>query len=188
MTAADLIALAKKHPVGTVCLLVTIACGAALYFRSGQVAASQAEYEARSAESAKMINNVTNAPGLDAQLEEITALAKELDGRLVRAGQLAVNLQYFYKLEADNGVKLLDVRQNALPRAPRGPKTIFTPVPYSLSVQGTYDELVKFLTQVEHGRHFCRINSLVLTKAGGVGPNAGQELNLSITLDLLGLP
>lgn len=188
MTTADLLSLAKKHPISAACLLVVLACGAALYFRSGQVEASQAEYDARAAESAKMISNVTNAPGLEEQLAEIQGLTKELDARLVRAGQLAVNLQYFYKLEADHGVKLLDVRQNALPRNPRGPKTIYTPVPYSLTAQGSYEQLVKFLAQVEHGRHFCRINSLVLTKAGGVGPAATQDLNLALNLELLGLP
>lgn len=190
MTGADLTALAKKHPLSVACGLIAVACGALLYFRADVIADSQKLYEAKSAESATMISNVTGAPGLAEQVTEIQALAKDVDGRLVRAGQLAVNLQYFYKLEADNAVKLLDVRQGNLPR---GAKGLYTPVPFTLTAQGNYPQLMKFLGELQNGRHFCRINSATFTKSGGSssegsGGAATQDMNLSISLDLLGLP
>jgi Tfp pilus assembly protein PilO len=188
MTTAEFTTLAKKHPVSAVCLVVAIACGVVLYFRMDVVASSQAEYDARSAEAAKMIANVTNAPGLAEQLAEIQEQGRQLESRLVRAGQLAVNLQYFYKLEADNGVKLLDVHQDNLPR---NIKTQFTPVPYGVTVQGSYNQVMKFLGQLQNGRHFCRINSAVFAKVSGGGENTlagGQDISLTLSLDLLGLP
>lgn len=189
MTAADLTALIKKHPIGAICLIVAVACGLALYFRADVISVSQAEYEARSAEAAKMISNVTNAPGLAEQVAEIQEMVKQLESRLVRAGQLAVNLQYFYKIEAETGVKLLDVRQDNLPR---NVKTQFIPVPFVVTVQGPYAQVMKFLSQVQNGRHFCRIKTAVFAKAGGAtsesATTAGQELNLSLSLELLGLP
>jgi hypothetical protein len=187
MTAADLVVFAKKHLTGTICLLVTLVCGALLYFRSDTVSVSQSLYEAKSAESAKMLSNVKASPGLAEQVTEIQQLGRELNDRLVNANQLAVNLQYFYKLEADNDVKLLDVRQDTGPRG--AAKTLFTPVPFSLSVQGNYAQLVKFLGELQNGRHLCRINSAVFNKAGGAGAtdlSAAQEMTLTLSVELLG--
>jgi Tfp pilus assembly protein PilO len=187
MTTADLVPFIKKQPVGMACLVVTLLCGGALYYRSDAIAVSQAEYEAKSAEANKMLGNVKGAPGLAEQVAEIQALAKDLDSRLVRSSQLAVNLQYFYKLEADHGVKLLDVRQNPLV-VRRGPKTTYTPVPFSLTVQGSYAQLVKFLGELQNGRHLCRIGSATFTQTGGTGDGTAfaPDVTLTINLDLLG--
>ena len=188
MTGADLAAFAKKQPVGGACLVVAIACGLALYFRSDAISVSQAEYEAKSAEASKMVANVKNAPGLAEQVAEIQELGKELEGRLIKSSQLAVNLQYFYKLEADHGVKLLDVRQNTPPRTRGGPKTIYSPVPFTLSAEGTYAQLSKFLHSVYAGRHLCRINSAVFTKGNALGAGGEPMMTLALNLELLEQP
>ena len=188
MTAADLVAFLKKHPTGTVCLVIILVCGGLLYYRGDAIAVSQAEYDAKSAEATKMINNVKGAPGLAEQVAEIQGLSKELESRLVRVDQLAVNLQYFYKLETDHGVKLIDVRQNT-PPVRRGPKTLFAPVPFNLTVQGTYDQLVKFLGDLQNGRHLCRITSATFTQPGGAvagSSTAVPDMTLTLNLELLG--
>lgn len=191
MTGADLIALAKKHPVSTVCLLLIVASGVTLYFRWDAAAQSQTVYDATAAEANKMIANVKNAPGLEEQVAEIQQLGKEIDSRLIKASQLAVNLQYFYKLEADTGVKLLDVRQNN-PR-PRPGKPTFIPIPFSLSVQGNHGQVMKFLNELQIGRHFCRITGTSFSKVGGVSSEgntspATQDLSLALTVELLSQP
>ncbi len=187
MTAADLVTLLKKHPISAVCLVIILGCAGTLYYRGDAIAASQAEYDAKAHEAAKMVNNVKASPGLAEQVAEIRELSKELEARLVRADQLAVNLQYFYKLEADHGVKLIDVRQNNLP-VRRGPKTIYTPVPFSLTLQGSYAQLVSFLGDLQNGRHLCRITSSNFSQAGGpTGAGLGEpEVMLTLNLELLG--
>src|SRR5689334_23370478 len=105
MSTEDLVALLKKHPIGVGCGLVSIICCVLLYTRSGNIAATQAELDASSAQASKMIANVRNSKGLSEQVAEIQALSKEMEARLMKAGQLAVNLQYFYKLETENEVK-----------------------------------------------------------------------------------
>lgn len=193
MTGADLIALAKKHPLSVVCGLVIVVGGLLSYFRLDVIDVSQADYEAKASEAAKMVANVKNAPGFEEQAAEIQQLGKELDSRLIKVDQLAVNLQYFYKLEAENGVKLVDVRQNS-PARPRTAKPNFTAVPFSVTVQGSYTQVMKFLGALQSGRHFCRINNATFTKLGGIvtsengiAPDS-QELNLSLSLELLGQP
>lgn len=186
MTAADLVPLLKKHPVSVACAVVILACVGLWYYRGDVIALSQTEYEAKSGEANQMVSNVKGAPGLAEQVTEIQGLAKELASRLVRADQLAVNLQYFYKLEADHGVKLLDVRQLVQP-ARRGPKTIYDRVPFSLTVQGSYPQLVKFLGELENGRHLCRINTASFNQpvASGDGLSA-PDVTLTLNLELLG--
>lgn len=195
MTGADLIALARKQPISTACVLVIVVCGLLTYFRMDVIDASQAEYEEKAAEATRMVANVKNAPGLDEQLAELQKLGQELDSRLLKVDQLAVNVQYFYRLENESGVKLLDVRQNTPSRAKNaGPKSNFTRVPFSVSVQGTHAQVMKFLGALQTGRHLCRIVSANFTKSGGVEgagfglPPEEQELTLSLSLELLGQP
>ncbi len=147
------------------------------------LATSQTELEALSAQASKMIANVRNANGLAEQLVEIQTLSKEMEGRLMKAGQLAVNLQYFYKLETENEVKLVDVRQGSVPRSS---KTLYTGVPFSVSVQGPFPNVMNFMNRVQNGRHFCRINTATFGKATEAGM-AGY-VNLNLNIDLLGQP
>lgn len=185
MTSADLVALIKKHPIGFSCFLVCLICGVAIYLRYGNIAASQQDLEAKSAEVAKMTSNIRNSANLSEQVAEIQGYTKELESRLLKSSQLAVNLQYFYKLETENGVKLVDVRQNALPRNAK-PST-YSGVPFSVSVQGTYSQVMNFLGRLQNGRHLCRINSANFTKVAA-SEGAGTLVNLSLNLELLGQP
>jgi Tfp pilus assembly protein PilO len=179
MTSAELIARLKKQPIGFACGLICLLCIGWLYYRSGALEQRQAEFDAEAAKASKFSSNVSIAKNLPEQVAELQGVTKELESRLVKAGQLAVNLQYFYKLEAENEVKLLDVRQNPLPRNPKG---IYVGVPYNVNVQGTYKNVMAFLQRLENGRHFCRINSATFSKT----PVAGVTLTLS--LELLGQP
>lgn len=192
MTSADLLATMKKHPVGVACGLICVVCAGLLYFRADKIDESQAEYEAKSTEAAKILANVRNADKLPAQVAEIQALSKDMDSRLLRANQLAVNLQYFYKLEAETGVKLVDVRQNGLPR---GGKSLYIGIPFTVSVQGSFKQVMAFIQNLENGTHFCHFSSVNFGKAAGnseTGRAAGgadlSGLSVNINLELLGVP
>ncbi len=188
MTTADFTALLKKHPLSTACVAIALVSGAVLYLRADAIPASQAEFDERSNVAARMIDNVKNAPNLAEQTAEIQEHVKQLETRLMRASQLAVNLQYFYKLENDTGVKLVDARQDT----PRPTKSQYLPIPFSVTVQGSNDQVMKFLAQLQHGRHFCRIKSSVINSIGARGEGAATsgppEITLSLNLDLLGVP
>ena len=183
MTSADLIASLKKHPIGFGCALLSIVCGVLIYLRTDYIQEGQVELEARSTEAANMVANIRNSTNLTEQVAEVQTQAKELEGRLMKAGQLAVTLQYFYKLETENEVKLVDVRQSALPKNAKG---LYTGIPFNVSVQGSFTQVMNFLNRLQHGRHFCRINTANFSKTTG---NAGGTLiNLSLSLELLGQP
>jgi Tfp pilus assembly protein PilO len=182
MTFDDLIARIKKQPIGFACAVICLLSGGWLYFRSGEIDARQEEYRAKSEQAAKFISNVGVSKNLPEQVTELQVVTKEIDGRLVRAGQLAVNLQYFYKLEAENEVKLLDVRQNPVPK---NTKTLYVGIPYNVNIQGPYKNVMAFLQRLEKGRHFCRINSASFTKFAG---GSDSSMTLALSLELLGQP
>lgn len=185
MTFADIVSLIKKHPAGFAGILVFVVCGAGIYLRFGNLAAGQAELDGKLAEVAKMTANIRNSADLPEQLAEMQALTKDMEGRLLKSSQLAVNLQYFYKLEAENNVKLVDVRQNALPRNAKN--SGYIGVPFSVSVQGSFAQVMNFLGRLENGRQLCRINASNFTKVQSSNP--GDPLvNLTLNLELLGQP
>lgn len=185
MTGAELNTFIKKHPLSVGCVVVALVCGGLLYYRSSDIATSQQNFEAKRAEAGKVTSNVRNAAGLPEQVKDIEDQRKELETRLIKVSQLAVNLQYFYKLEAETSVKLSDVRQNAVPRTNPG-NARYVAVPFSVSVQGTFAQLVTFLNGLQNGRHFCRINSASFSKSGGTGDDGSSSMTLSLNLDLLG--
>ena len=185
MTSADLVAAIKKQPVGFGCGLICVMLGVVLYYRSSTIDEKQAEFDTKSAEAAKIISNVTLSKNLPEQVQEIQTLTKELESRLVHAGQLAVNLQYFYKLEAENEVKLVDVRQNAMPRT--GAAT-YGGIPYNVTVQGSFKQVMTFLNRLENGRHFCHFTSAVFGKSSGGDAGSQNGITLTLNIELLGQP
>ncbi len=185
MNSADIIAHIKKQPVGFVCGLICLLAIGWLYYRSGETEKRQAEYEAKSAEAKKVLSNVSISKNLPAEVAEMQAATKELESRLIRDSQLAVNLQYFYKLEAETEVKLLDVRQNT---RSRNSKSTYVGIPFNVNVQGTYKNTMAFLQRVEKGRHFSRIQAVTFTKSPSADGQSEPGISMAINLELLGQP
>ncbi len=192
MTGADLMVLIKKHPTGFGALLVCLICGGLIYYRGGEISARIRAGDEKAQEASTVLSNVSNSVNLPEQTEALQAAAKELESRLVRPTSIALNLQYFYKMESEAGVKILDVRQNYNPNARanvRGPATAFVPVPYVVSVQGTFGQTLLFLKKIEAGQHITRFSNVTFTKAGGSDSGDGLDLmTLSLNVDILGQP
>lgn len=184
MTNEQLIALVKKNPIPVACGALALLVAVGLYFRSGAIAEAEAELTQKSAEAEKYALNIKYAAQLKEQHEALIAANKNIDGRLTRASQQGVNTQFFYKLERETGVKLVSFAQS--PTAPtKAPKAAFTPVPFSVAVQGTLPQILDFLRQLEGGTHYCRV---LTANCSTPAASRGGPLTLSLTLELLGLP
>ena len=188
MTSSDLVILVKKQPVGFACGILSLILAGFLYYRGSAIDEKQAAFETKSAEAAKIVSNVAASRNLPEQVQEIQSLTKDLESRLVNAGQLAINQQYFYKLELENEVKLLEVRQN---NQQKKGATIYSNVSFNVTVQGPFKKIMGFLDRLENGRHFCRFTGAVFGKnRSGGGPNvfAQDDMTLVLNLELLGQP
>jgi len=191
----QLIAGLKKNPLMVAAITVSIAMAAGLYFRGDLAAAATTELEAKAQEGQKMINNIKNSSQLKAQLATVTTAVIEMEKRLVKPSQLAANLQYFYEVEAATETKLVDLRQMPISTVKaRGPKTVYQPVTFAVSVVGTYPRLIAFLQKLERGDRYCRILDagffVAVSKTANFmsGLDRPDTLTLNLNLELLGQP
>jgi hypothetical protein len=185
----QVVALFKKNPVVSVAIILCLAMAGTLYYRSDAISIASKRLEERTAEGKRLSANIKNSAQLPEQLARVTAASKEANSRLVRVGQLADNLQYFYKLEAETGVKFLDLRQTT--DAVRSAKAGKIPVGFTLTVQGDYPLLFEFLRRLESGSHYCRVKSanvVPFDQGAGSGGARSDASKLTLNLELLGVP
>jgi hypothetical protein len=185
MNSEALLSLVRKNPVSVVCGLVSLILVGLIYFRLDAIPAAEAELALKQAESERLATNVKYAAQLKEQLEALVEANKDIDTRIIRENQRGVNTQYFYKLESDTGVKLVDFRPLEARAPAKGSKTMLMPVGFNLSVQGSYPQVLDFLRQLEGGARYSRV--LTASISGSVTNRAGP-LTLSLTVELLGLP
>lgn len=185
MTTEELSGVLRKNPIVVCCAFLSLALAAGIYVRSGEVPGAEAELAQKTKEADRYSANIKNGAQLKEHYDALAAAGKEIEARLVRASQLGVNNQFFFKLENETGVKLIDFRQNGIP-AVKGGKSIYSPVGFSVSVQGEMVSLLRFLRQLESGLHYSRILSATCMPSGKEPRRGG--LTLTLTIELLGLP
>jgi hypothetical protein len=190
MTGADLLALIKKQPIAAVCALVCVLCGVAFYFRMDAIDEARVAFEAKEKESRAIAQNARHTNGLAEQVAEAQAAGTVIESRLLRVGDLANNLQVFYRLENDTGVKLVDARQNPMPPSrPGAPKTLYVPVSFSVTLHGTYPQIWSFLRRLETGPHFARFDRMAIGKLEVGAKDAVPDLMSAVfTVEFLGTP
>ena len=174
----------KKNPIGVGCGVLSLLMAATIYFRSGNLPAAQDVLDQKSNEADRHAINVRYAAQLKEQLDALNTADHAIEARLVRAAQLATNTQYFYRLENDTGVKLLNISQTTTTaQAAKAGKSSFVPIAFSLTAQGSYLQLLDLLHRLENGVHYCRILSANTVK---VGTGDTDLLTLTLNLELLG--
>ncbi len=188
MTTAELIALLKKNPISVGCAAVTLGLAVWTYIDSDDPPRLSTELDQVSTESHRLAANIKNSAQLHEQLNALAAARVEIEPRIVHVSELAKNLQYFYRIEAETGTKITDLQRNnqASPLKP-GPKGVYAPVGFTVSVEGEYPSILEFLRRLENGTHFCRVISGNLAKGGNDVDRSGP-LKLNLTLELLGQP
>jgi hypothetical protein len=172
----------KKNPITVVCTIVSLVVIFLIYWRSDELPAARAVLEQRSKEGERLTGNVKYSAQLKEQLDELIAAGKAIDARLVNATRLEINQQFFYKLEADTGVRVLNPNQIAPNEKSKNAKTSFIPVGFSMNVQGSYGQILDFLHRLENGLHYCRVLNATVVKVGV----DGDSLTLNLNLELLG--
>jgi hypothetical protein len=175
-----LLARLKRYPVLLLSALVGVALIATLYMRSDLVELQRQELARNQAESERYRLNIANAHQLEEQLDFMVQANKAVRGRALVVGGLARNLQYFYRLESELGIKYIDLRPGP-PAAVAAQASIYVPINYIMSVQGDFAQLIGFIKRLEQGGYFARINSVMVV-------GSGSSITLNLNLDLLGVP
>ncbi|PTX91734.1 hypothetical protein [Opitutus sp. ER46] len=179
MTSEDLVSTFKKHPVTLICGVLSLGLAIGIYVRAGDIPAANQRLDEKTAEARRCALNITNGAQLKEQLDAMIAANQAVEARLIRASDLGINQQFFYKLESESGVKLTDLRQGRLGAV----KGSYGPVTFTVSLDGSYPQVLAFVQALESRAHYCRILTASL-----VGSRAGAGVSLSLNLELLGRP
>lgn len=185
MTNEELFALVKKNPIGVGCAIVSLALGAGIYFRGDELPVAAEELTKKSDEAGRLAANLQNAAQLKEQVDALAICEKELDARLIHASQTLPNQQYFFRLEAETGLKMTVISQGILAVPKNAPKTNYVGVPFTITVQGTMNQIVDYLHRLENGSRYCRVMSAT---CGVPVSDRGSPVTLALNLEILGLP
>lgn len=186
MNTEQLVAFIKKNPISTGCALLSVILGLLLYLTSDSVPEAKTQLADLTTQEEKLTANIEYSARLPEQYAALVDANKAIAGRMVKPNQLALNLQYFYKLESDTGLKLTEVHQNPPPPA-KGPKPTYLPVGFGLAVDGDYSQVIDILRRLENGPHFCRIDAVTVTSSRSE-QNLTTSLHASLGIDLEGTP
>ena len=173
----------KKQSVLCFAALLSLVIVGGTYYRYTGQADLEALLETKKTEGQRIENNITAGKTLNEQSAALVASNAQTESRLVNSADLATNLGYFYKMEADAGVKLLDLRQGSPTK--NATKGTYMPVGYTVAVQGDYKKVITFLKKVETGEHFCHILSASFSTRAGEAAET-SIITLSLSLELLG--
>ena len=183
MTNEEAVAFLKKNVIPVACVIVSIAVGVAIYLRSGLLPDAEKVLLQQSQQAELLAANIEASGQLKEQHTALVSANKTIANRMIRVGQLAENLQYFYKLESDTGTKLSDPHQSSYsPPSKSAPKTNFIAIGFTLSAQGDYGQLIDLVRRLENGDHYCRINTLSLKPLGTDVRGGGMLMYLSLEL------
>jgi Tfp pilus assembly protein PilO len=140
----------KKRPMLLGASLAVLVVLGVIYVRYNELELHKSRLAELQGSLSKLQKNVANSAQLDRQLEEIKKINEKVVSSALRPSELARNLQYFYTLEADNGVKLLDLQQQAVPAPPRGTAaSVYAALTFTVNVAGEYEQVLKFMREVE---------------------------------------
>ncbi|HZZ20743.1 MAG TPA: hypothetical protein VFE25_15315 [Opitutaceae bacterium] len=185
MTNEELMLFLKKNVISVSCVIASILIGVALYARSDQLPDAEKILADKAQQGELLAANIEDSAQLKEQHAALVSANSVIADRMIRVGQLAENLQYFYRLESETGTKLTDPRQNAwVPPAKNAAKTNFTLVNFNLGAQGDYTQVLDLLRKLEDGEHFCRVNTLTMKPVSVI---RGGPVTISVTFDLLAL-
>lgn len=185
MTNQELSALIKKNPISFGCGLAAVLLAGAIYWRSDAIPDQEKTLAEKSGLGEKLALNLTNSALLKEQVDDLGAANKAIESRLIRASALLTNTQYFYKLERELGVKLIEARQTTPPTVAKPAKGLYLPIAFSVSVQGTLPQLLTFLQSLESGAHYCRVNSATFS---GHAVQRNAPLTMALNVEMLGMP
>ena len=186
MTNAEFVAFIRKNVVCVSCVLVSVVIAVVLYLRSDLLPEAEAVLAEKSQQGELIAANLEDARQLVEQHAAIAAANQAIAARMIRVGQLAENMQYFYKLENDTGTKLTDPRQVPWTPPPKNlPKTTYTSVGFQITAQGNYGQIVDLLRRLENGEHYCRVITCNIHPA--TETMRGTPLTITMSLELLGI-
>ena len=189
ITAKDLTIFVKRYPIGVVCGLASVIMLGGLYLRSDRADELSAQSKDLEAQSKKILGEIRNGASIAEHYATLSAKTKDLDSRLVRGSERALNQRYFYRIESDTGVKEVNLQQTSSGAEPKkGDNRLYSGIAYSVVETGDYRQILDFIGRLESGQYYYRLISATVSRKAGDAAGAAPVITLSLNIELLGLP
>ncbi len=184
MDLSAIIAFVRKHPIGVGCGVLAFVLLVLTFTRRGSVATLESELVELQDRSSRLKNNLRYSADLEDHLATLNQAVEVLESKSINPGALATNLQFFYRLEQELGLTLVDIRQGIVAES-REPREYLT-VPYTISVEGTYMQILSLLQNLEEGGRIVQFVSANISPARGLESQRADPTDplLVVTLDL----
>jgi Tfp pilus assembly protein PilO len=170
----------RRWPYSVTCAAVALVLGGASAYWWFLHLPTLRESLTRRTEETELTDSKMNGRAfLEQRLAEVKIKTAEIESDLVDADNLASNLGYFYRIEEETKTQLKthQLDSPALEKAGE-----FRRVPYSLRVQGSFEQIASFIFMLETGKRMGRVTSFNLSRADA----AAQVINLDLNVELLG--
>ncbi len=188
MNIQAIIAKLKQYPIAVGGVVFILVFGAAFFMRKSKAPELEGERVKLEKKWQDIVDNTREATDIATHMEKISEYSAETQSRLMVRESKALNQQYFYGLEEETGLSLTLLAQSDAPPPPRPPPgkpnlTLYSPVDFSVSVTGTFSEVLDFLYRLENGRYFTRIEGFSTSSTGGADTD---QIQISLKMDILG--
>ncbi len=159
----------KAYPLAVFSVLVFLICSAAILLRAGAVA-DLSVHEADLNLRIRTINqNVRNANNLDKDFEEIKRLVDQIEARLFKRDQRAVNINFFYALENRLNVRILNISQmpnedSLYAKGGARELKLHSTITYNISLNGNFEDILLFLYELQRVDPLIRVVDFQIAK------------------------
>ena len=159
----------KAYPLAVFSVLVFLICSAAILLRAGAVA-DLSVHEADLNLRIRTINqNVRNANNLDKDFEEIKRLVDQIEARLFKRDQRAVNINFFYTLENRLNIRILNISQmqnedSLYAKGGARELKLHSTITYNISLNGNFEDILLFLYELQRVDPLIRVVDFQIAK------------------------
>ncbi len=176
----------KQRPTATVSLVIALVLGVFYYIRGGHLEAVIEEQAFAENEWNRIEFNVRRARDLEQHLDQMRIVEEEIASRLMNPAEVAINYDYFYRIERETGVRLVTINQTGqvdsrgVPGLPA--LSNYSAVGYTLSVEGNFSQVLDFLSEVANGRFLARVSAINISSAA-----QGRGVTANLQCQILGV-
>jgi hypothetical protein len=162
----------KTYPLAICCFTMGFVCLVFLFLRSGIVDELSVKEVDLNSEIRAIEENVKNSRNLAQHVSEMEALAEEIDTRLFKKDERAVNLNFFYEFEEDQNISYQSLKQQPGGSAiykKGGARQLkeFSTMVFTLSLQAPFEKILRTMHALETARPLIRVGSFDLQGADG---------------------
>lgn len=180
----------RQFPILFVCGILTPLVLVILFMRGPKAAQLETELSDLEREWQHIRTNVERSGGLEENMAALQSGVEDLQGRLMRVDDVAVNSEFFYNLEKETGVVFIRFSQGLATRGEGlnlGLEKLshFSVIPYDITLSGSLEKILQFLDVLDRQTFVIRMEVLNLSKPQDRQGTITETLNARIRCHVL---